>query len=143
MTDISVFTQQVLAENLSWYLGTPGDGFVQSDTLDVSLFDATTMYPNGFLPSGLILGRKTSGGLLGPYLDAAADGRQTAVGILMASVQVLQPNGVAKTKLGVGVLKAYAPISVSKLPFVVGTQPLGGYIDAAGKADLPLIYFAA
>lgn len=143
MTDISVFTQQVLAENLSWYLGRPGQGYVPSDTIDVSLFDQATMFPNGFIPSGVVLGRKTSGGLLGPYLDAASDGRQTAVGILMASVQVVQPNGALKTKIGVGRLVAYAPVSVAKLPFVVGNQPLGGYIDANGKADLPLIYFAA
>ena len=143
MTDISVFTQTFQGENLSWDLSSPGVPYVESGTIDVSLFNAAQHYPNGFIPSGTVLGKVTATGSLGPYLDAAGDGRTTAVGILRASVQVLQPTGVAKTKIGVAVLRAFGVISVSKLPFTSGTAALGGYIDANGQADLTRLFFAA
>lgn len=143
MTDITVYTNQLLAENLSWDLSAPGVPYAESDVIDVSLFTQAQHYVNGFIPSGTVLGRKTSGGLLGPYLDAASDGTQTAVGILRASIQVITPQGVAKTKVGVAVLKAFGVVSVAKLPFTSSNAALGGYIDANGKADLPKIHFAA
>lgn len=143
MTDIGVFTQPFQAENLSWDLSSPGVPYVDSGTLDVSLFTAAQHYPNGFIPAGTVLGKNTTSGLLGPYLDAAADGRQTAVGVLRASVQVLQPNGTAKAKIGCAVLKAFGVVSVSKLPLTVGTAAGGGYIDANGQTDLKSIFFAA
>lgn len=143
MTDISVFSTPFQAENLSWDLSSPGVPYVESGTLDVSLFNAAQHFPNGFIPSGTVLGKVTAGGALGPYLDTAGDGRQTAVGVLRASVQVLQPTGVAKTKIGVAVMKAFGVISVSKLPFTSGTAALGGYIDAAGQTDLKSLFFAA
>lgn len=143
MTDIGVFTQPFQAENLSWDLSNPGVPYVEAGTLDVSLFTAAQHFPNGFIPSGTVLGVKTSSGLLGPYLDAAADGRQTAVGFLRASVQVLQPNGAAKTKIGVAVLKAFGVVSVGKLPLTSGGAAAGGFLDANGQADLTKIHFAA
>jgi hypothetical protein len=144
MTDITPFTQQVLAENLSWDLSNPETPYVEGGTLDISLFTAAQHYPNGFIPSGTVLGKVTATGLLGPYLDAAVDGRTTAVGILRASVQAIQPTtGVAKAKVGCAVLKAFGVVSVSKLPLTSGTAANGGYIDANGQADLPRIHFAA
>lgn len=144
MTDISVFTQTLQAEDLSWDLTPDHDAcYAPGDTIDVSLFTQAQHFPNGYIPSGTVLGRKTTGALLGPYLDAAADGRQTAVGVLKATVQVVQPNGALKTKVGVAVLKAFAVIATSKLPFTSVTAAAGGYIDANGKADLPLIFFDA
>lgn len=143
MTDITVYTQPFQAEDLSWDLSNPGVPYVESGTLDVSLFTAAQHFPNGFIPSGTVLGKKTSGGLLGPYLDAASDGTQTAVGILRASIQVLLPNGTAKSKIAVPVLKAFAVVSASKLPFTSGNAAAGGYLDANGQADLPKIFFAA
>jgi hypothetical protein len=144
MTDITPYVQQVLAENLSWDLSNPEVPYVEGGTLDISLFTAAQHYPNGFIPSGTVLGKVTTGGLLGPYLDTATDGRQTAVGILRASLQAVQPStGVVKTKVGCAVLKAWAVVSVAKLPLTVGTAAAGGYIDANGQADLPHIHFAA
>lgn len=143
MTDISVFTVQEFAEDLSWDLSSMEVPYVASDTLDVSLWDAATHYPNGFLPSGLILGRKTSGGLIGPYLDSLANGQQTAVGILRASIQVVQPNGALKTKIGIPRLDSFAVVSISRLPVTSVSAPLGGFIDAAGQTDLKFIRFVA
>jgi len=144
MTDIAVYTVQEQAENLSWDLSTPQNpGHRVSGTIDVTLFTAAQHFPNGFIPSGTVLGKVTATGLLGPYLDAATDGRQTAVGYLAASTQVLQPNGTSKGKVGAAVLVAFAPVSVSKLPLTSGTAAAGGYIDANGQADLKNIYHAA
>lgn len=144
MTDITVFTQALPSEDLSWDLTRDTDAaFDGSGTIDVSAFDQTQHYPNGFIKSGCVLGVITASGLLGPYLDSASDGTETAVGILKGSVQVVQPNGQIKTKVGCGFHKAFAAVSDAKLPYTSSNAALGGFIDANGKADLPLIHFDA
>jgi hypothetical protein len=59
-------------------------------TLARSTFDLVTAFPNGFIPSGIVLGRITGAGatqyMYGPYADGATDGRQTAVGFLLTDV---------------------------------------------------------
>lgn len=144
MTDIGVYTTAVQAEDLSWDLSNPGVAYVEGGTLDIALFTAAQHYPNGFIPAGTVLGKKTSTGLLGPYLNAAADGTEVAVGILRGSIHALKPNtGVAKAKVGCAVLKAFAVVDPAKLPFTSVTAAAGGYIDAAGKTDLSKIHFTA
>lgn len=142
MTDISVVSTAYQVEKRSWYLGTADiPGFTIGGVLDVSAFTAATHYPNGYLLSGIVLGKITTGGLYGPYDDAAADGRQTAVGFLFSSLKV--PNLADLTKdVGAAILTAFAPVSLAKLPIANGATGKG-YIDAAGQADLKLIYFAA
>lgn len=143
MTDISVFTTSFAAEDLSWDLSPDHDAtYKKGDTLDVSLFTQAQHFAKGFIPSGCALGRKTSGGLLGPYLDAASDGTQTCVGLLAASIQVVRSrDGSLKTKVGCAVVKAFAVVATSRLPFNSTNQALGGYLDANAKADLPLIFW--
>lgn len=246
MTDFIPVVQAYQFEDLSWDYTPPEGGFVQNGTLDISKFDATTHYPNGFIKSGCLLGRVTSGGLLGPYSGRAAevqtvnlgaasagtitltfdgattgniafnaaasavqtaleglpnvnpgdvtcsggalpatvnvtfggqyagkdvpqmtgtptgltggtitigtstaggtsvvDGRQTAVGVLRVSVPVTHLiGGGNRTKIGVAYL-VHGIVSAAALPYTVGSQPLGGYLDAGARADLPLIYWAA
>lgn len=142
MTDIGITSLSEQVEDRSWDL-TPSHGeFRGQGTLDVSLFTKAQHFANGFIPSGTILGKKTSGGKLGPYLNAASDGTEVAVGILAASIQVVNPDGTNKTLLGVGYM-THGKVSVARLPFVVGTAAAGGYIDAAGQVDLARIEFAA
>lgn len=43
----------------------------RSIVLDRSLFDLTTEYPNGYIPSGVELGKVTATGLYGPYTGSA------------------------------------------------------------------------
>lgn len=43
----------------------------RSIVLDRSLFDLTTDYPNGYIPSGVELGKVTATGLYGPYTGSA------------------------------------------------------------------------
>ena len=143
MTDIGVFTQPFQAENLSWDLSSPGVPYVESVTLDVSKFTAAQHYPNGYIPSGTVLGIVTATGKAAPYLAANSDGTQTPVGILRASVQVLQPTGVAKANVGAPCLKAFGVVSAAKLPFTSGNAAAGGYLDTAAKTALARIHFAA
>lgn len=141
MTDISVSSTAYQVEKRSWYLGTADNpGFTQSITLDVSAFNAAH-YVNGYIPSGTIVGVITATGKAGPYLAAGTGGLDTAVGILFSAVKI--PDLADLTKdVGGAILVAFAPVSVAKLPFTSATTS-GGFIDAAGKVDLPNIYFAA
>lgn len=96
-------------------------------------------YPNGFIPSGTVIGKVTSGGLFGPYDDSASDGRQTAYGITYGDVRAIRQNGTTATKVGTGAVVYDAVIASSKLPFQAGP----GSIDANGKADLAQLRFEA
>lgn len=133
MTDISVTKTSHQVENRQWLASPHGTdpGMTPSVTLSVAAFTEGTHYPNGFVPSGTVLGKITASGLYGPYDDAASDGRQTAAGILYGSLQVK-----GATKVG-GAVVLHGLVTQSKLPFQSGT----GSIDAAGKADLKLIQF--
>lgn len=142
MTDIGVFKQSLPAEDLSWDLTPDNDApYAEGGTLDVSAFNQAQHFPDGFIKSGCVLAVKN--GDLVPYLDSAVDSQNVAVGILRASIQVVQPNGQLKTKVGAAVLKAFAVVSASKLPYTAGNAAAGGFLDANGQADLPHIHFAA
>jgi hypothetical protein len=144
MTDIGVTSTSFQAENRTWLVQQPGGigaGFTQGVTLDVSAFTLATHYPNGFLTSGIVLGKITASGLYGPYDDSVSDGRQVATGILYGSIKI--PNLADTTKdCGGSMLSAFAVVKESKLP--IATSATGrGYIDTNGKADLPRIHFIA
>lgn len=142
MTDISVQTTSYQVENRSWLLGPHGteSGTTPSITLDVSAFTAATHYPNGYFPSGIVLGVITATGLYGPYDDTAVDGRAVAAGILFNSPKV--PN-VADTTKDVGAaMLVHGFVKIAKLPIANGATGRG-YIDANGQTDLKLIHFVA
>jgi hypothetical protein len=148
MTDFTVFQQPAVTfEDLSWDLTPPEGGFVFSGTVNIGAFTAGQHFPNGYLPSGAILALATTGtynGYLVPYLNAATAGTgDTAVGVLRASVPVTHAyGGTNRVKIGVAYL-VHGVVSQARLPFTVGNAAAGGYIDAACKVDLPLIYWAA
>lgn len=133
MTDISVTSQDYQIDDRQWLL-TELVGHQQAvgtdfGVLDFAKFTAATHYPNGYIPSGTVLGEVTTGGRLGPYDDAATDGRQTAVGFLYNATRV---PAVVATKVAAAVIDCFAVIDASKLPTASG-------LDAAGRADLPLV----
>jgi hypothetical protein len=134
MTDIIVSSTAFQVEKRSWLIPQPGGigaGFTQSIVLDVSAFTAGTHYPNGYIPSGTVLGKITATGLYAPYNDALADGTQTAAGFLFSAVKV--PNLADTTKdVGGALLSAFAVVKTSKLPFTSGT----GFLDANGQTDV-------
>jgi hypothetical protein len=129
-TYIGVETTQYQVEDRSWLLSPHGTepGTTPSVTLDTSAFTAGTHYPNGYLPSGLVVGRITATGLYGPYDNSAVDGRQTAAGILFSSVKVPTSGGDPA-----GAIVVHGFVDADKLPIA---------LDAAGVADLGLIHFA-
>jgi hypothetical protein len=91
MTSIAVETTAYQAEKRSWLIPQPGGigyGFTPSVTLDVSAFTAATHYPNGYLMSGIVLGKITATGLYGPYNDTLSTGQEVAAGLLFSSVKV-------------------------------------------------------
>jgi hypothetical protein len=140
-TDINVISTAYQTYKRSWYLGTADQpGFPQSITLDVSAFNAAH-YVNGYIPSGTILAVLSSGGKAVPYLDAGTGGAGVAAGILFSPVKI--PDLADLTKdVGGAMLVAFAAVSIAKLPFTSATTS-GGFIDTNGKAELPLIYWAA
>lgn len=79
MTDISVIKTSYQSEDRSWLLSPHGTdpGTTPSVTLDVSLFNRADHYPNGYIPSGLVLGKVTATGLYGPYSGGQSKEVQT------------------------------------------------------------------
>lgn len=143
MTNIAVTGTSYQVEKRSWLLGPHGTepGTTPSVTLDVSAFTAATHYPNGYIMSGIILGKITATGLYAPYVDAAVDGTGTAAGILFSSVKV--PN-LADLTINVGAaMLVHGFVSETKLLSIVANAAAGGgFIDTAGKTNLSLIHFA-
>lgn len=137
MADFTVTTTTFGPVDRSWLLfeadGVTGQVGRTQGALDLALFTAGTHYPSGYMPSGLVLGRVTASGLLGPYSNTATDGRETAAGILFDDVSV---PSVLTHRITVALVDCYAVISEARLP-------TGHGLDAAAKADLPLIKFRA
>lgn len=142
MTDISVQSTAYQVEKRSWLLSPHGTepGTTPSITLDVSAFTAATHFPNGYFPSGIVLGKITASGLYGPYDDTAVDGREVAAGILFSSVKV--PNTADTTKDVGAAMLVHGFVKIAKLPIANGATGRG-YIDANGQTDLKLIHFVA
>jgi hypothetical protein len=106
-------------------------------TLDKSLFTEATHFPDGYLKSGIVLGKVTSSGLYGPYNDSLSTGVEVAAGILYAAVPI---RSTADVDPG-GALMREGVVTEAKLSIANGATGRG-YIDTAGKADLvDRIYF--
>jgi hypothetical protein len=144
MTSIAVETTAYQAERRSWLIHQPGGigfGFTPSVTLDVSAFTAATHYPNGYLLSGIVLGKITATSLYGPYNDTLSNGQEVATGLLFSSVKI--PNLADLTvDVGAAMVSAFAVVKIAKLP-LSGTPTGRGAIDAAAQVDLPRIHFVA
>lgn len=128
MTRITEFQ----AEERSWLRGPHGTepGSNPNVTLLTSLFTKATHYPNGFIPSGIVLGKVTATGVYGPYDPAGSDGREVAAGLLFGSLTV---DG---THVSSG-LVVHAFVDPARLPIKTGT----GSLDADARTDLKHIIF--
>lgn len=131
MTSISV-KQGVtyVGENRSWLQSPHGTdpGTNPNATLDVSKFTQATHYPDGYVRSGIVLGKVTATGLYGPYDNTASDGREVAAGHLFGSLSVTGETKVA------GALVVHGFVDAAKLPANHG-------LDTAGRADLKNIIY--
>ncbi len=122
-------TETWTAEDRSWLGSRDGTEVTQTITLDTSTFTEGTHYPNGYIPSGTVLGMITATGLFGPYDNAASDGRQTAVGFLFSNTKVR--NGGPDVGAAIhwrGVIRS------SRLPSNSG-------LDSAGRTDLAVKFW--
>jgi len=90
---------------------------------------STAHTPTTTLRPGLVLGKITASGKYAQYDDGAADGTETAVGILKEEVNLLDANAAAQDTPGLMVIHGY-----------VDESQLFG-IDANGKSDLAHILF--
>ena len=135
--DIGLQSTSYQVGNRQWLLAEPDVKL--NVTLDPSKFTANTHYPNGYLPSGTVIGKVTATSLYGPYDDAASDGRQTAYGVTYGDARFVRQNGTTAAKVSISVVVADAIVSAGKLPFQSGA----GSIDANGKADLATIRWEA
>ncbi|EHM24209.1 phage-like protein [Streptomyces sp. W007] len=124
--NLGLVTESFSQDRRDWLQGAHGTDIVPPATLDVSKFTAGTHYPDGYIKSGIPLGKITTGGKYGPYDDTATDGRQTCVGFLYTGVEVVTKRGQVLTS-AVGSMLVHCAIKESKLPVS---------IDANGKADL-------
>lgn len=132
--DISVTSTSYQVENREWLASDFGTDEPRNITLDSSTLTSGTHYPNGYLPSGTVLGKITANGLYTVYDNAAADGTQTAVGVLFSAVKI-PTNGTTDVA---GAMLEMALIVEAKMPFGggAGQTDATGKIDSAGKVDL-------
>ena len=125
MTDIAKYvTRVVRSDNTKWILQDISEqrGRLNA-TLDLSKFVKATHYPNGFIPSGVPLGKVTATGKYGPYDNSASDGREVCQGFLFGFTNVRDGQTESAVALWVGP----GIIDEAELPFA---------IDSAGKTDL-------
>lgn len=125
----------------TWLADDHGTEVMPGVPVDLTLFNAGQHYPNGFIPSGTVLGKVTAGGKYGPYLGTAGDGRQTAVGITFNPIPVFIPGtSTLQTNASVPIV-VHAFVIAANLPFTSGNAALGGYLDGAAQTALKNVIF--
>ncbi len=136
MTDIRVRPGRTFLNEDQRWIG-PGGITAMRDarsiTLDRAAFNLTATFPNGFIPSGVTLGRITATGLYGPYNDAIdvdpatagqqGNGQEVAVGFLMVTVTTTGGGNISAALYWHGEV-------------VESFLPAGHGLDAAGRTDL-------
>lgn len=132
MTSLNVNRFALQSENRSWLRGPHGTepGANANITLDIPAFAG--LYPNGFVPSGIVVGKITATGKYGPYEAAATNGTETAAGLLFGSLTVEAGASVVG-----GALVNHAYVNADKLPIKTGK----GSLDTAARAELTHIIF--
>ncbi|MFD3361633.1 head decoration protein [Streptomyces albidoflavus] len=126
--DLNLKVETFTQDRRDWLGSAHGTDAPVSITLDVSKFTKATHYSDGYLKSGIPLGKVTAGGKYGPYDGAASDGRQTLVGFLFTAVDV-DARKVASTSV-VGSMLIHCFIREAKLPVAVDSD---GKTDVAGR----------
>lgn len=123
--DIAPVTTSYALDDLSWLASQHGVEAAESITLLKSAFTSGTHYPDGFLKSGIPLGKITASGKYGPYNDAASDGTEVLVGFLYGGVDASSTSA----NLG-GAMLTHCKIRESRLPIAVNSN---GKADVAGR----------
>lgn len=117
-----------------WLKNRKGLDTCRSITVDISLFNALH-YPNGYIPSGILLGKVTATGLYGPYSPLLANGLDVNAGHLLNDVMVRDSGGNAFTK-SASALFWEGIVDTTKLPTFTGAASAIGVLDANGRTDV-------
>ena len=122
------------ANDRTWLGSTHGLANARTETLDVTVgFTAATHYPDGFLKSGLPLGKVTATGKVGLYDSAAVDGRNKLIGFLATEQVVTGTPGASATGTFPVPVLDHGRVKVAKLP-IAFTAP-------AAASDLTQIVY--
>lgn len=123
-------------DDKSWLASPMGMNTCRSITLDVALFNALH-YPEGYIPSGTVLGKVTATGFYGPYSPALANGLDVSAGHLFEAAQVTDGAGGTYTKIAAA-LYWQGIVRTSKLPNFTGAANTLGELDTNGRADVAM-----
>lgn len=80
--DISLVTEAWTVEKRDWLGSRDGTEFTRTITLHLASFTANVHYPNGYIPSGIVLAKITSGageGLYGPYAGNTSEAQTVTI----------------------------------------------------------------
>lgn len=128
--DLTLKSISFSQDRRDWLGSQHGTDVLRSITLDVSTFTAATHFPDGYLKSGLPIGKITASGKYGLYDDTKTDGRQTCIGFLWTGVEVVDHRGKASTFVG-GSLFVHGFVVTTKLP-TPGIDA-NGLVDVASR----------
>ncbi|MFE3461364.1 head decoration protein [Nocardiopsis aegyptia] len=117
--DLSLKVEGYSDDDATWLGSSHGTSSGRNATLDLDAFVPATHYPDGYLPSGLPLGKITASGLYGPYDSGAVDGTEVLAGFLLTPLST--PRDDTSTTV-VGALLDHGRVKVANLP-VAFTAP--------------------
>lgn len=130
--DLSLRTESFSQDAQDWLGSSHGTDAPKSITLDKSTFTLATHFPDGYIVSGIALGKITATGKYGPYDDALSNGQNVLAGFLWTAVAI---RTTADKDPG-GALLLHCFVVEAKLPLAGASTGTAGRVDANGKADV-------
>lgn len=118
----------------SWLATRMGLDVMRSITLDLALFTEATHYPDGFIPSGVTLGKVTATSLYGPYAGRASEVQTINLGAATAGTVTIGFDGETTAAIAFNATAATVQTELEKLSnvqagdIVVTGGPLPGTI---------------
>lgn len=112
------------SRDLSWLASEQNTKYRVTRTIVLEDAVEAVHYPDGYIKSGILVARYTSGGnsgLWAPFVRDAADGRQTPLGVAFSGFQAVDRNGAAFDRCDGSVILANTHIRVwlAKMPGLV------------------------
>lgn len=130
--DLSLSTESFGQDDQSWLGSEHGTDTAKSVTLDKSTFTLATHFPDGWIKSGIALGKITATGKYGPYDDALSNGQNVLAGFLFTAVPIKSTADIDP----VGAILLHCFVVEAKLPLAGASSGTAGKVDANGKADV-------
>ncbi len=130
--DLSLRTETFSQDAQDWLGSSHGTETAKSITLDKSTFTLATHFPDGFLKSGIALGKITATGKYGPYDDALSNGQNVLAGFLFTQVPIRTSADVDPG----GAILLHCFVVEAKLPLAGASSGTAGKLDSNGKADV-------